>query len=67
MSFDASTIEYRNAAYDADGNIDVEVNHPTFGWIPFYATSTDSESHGVALFNRLDAASDVAAYVPPSE
>lgn len=67
MSFDASTIAYRNASYTEDGSIDLEVNHPTFGWIPFCARSDDSEQHGVDLFNRLNGSSDVAAYVPPSE
>lgn len=46
-------IEYRNAVYTAAGTIDVEINHPTFGWVPFTASAADVEPLGRHLFNEL--------------
>lgn len=37
----------------SEGTIDCEVNHPTRGWIPFTASSSDPELHGVALYNLI--------------
>lgn len=47
--------------------IDLEIEHPIFGWIPFTASPDDVEAHGRDLFARA-AAGDfgtVAEYVPP--
>ena len=67
MSFDASTIEYRNAKYTKHGNIEVEINHPDYGWIPFAAVENDCEPHCRDLFARLNSGSDVAAYDAASD
>jgi hypothetical protein len=44
------TIEFRNAAFISNGCIDMEINDPVYGWIPFTATSNDVEAHGRDLF-----------------
>lgn len=60
-------MEFRNAFYSRqDGSaIDMEVNHPTFGWIPFTATAHDPEAHGRELF-ALASAGTVAPYISPT-
>jgi len=37
-------MEFRNAKYSKPDNsmIDMEINHPVYGWIPFSATKTDT-------------------------
>lgn len=56
-------MEFRNAAYNAFGGIDCEINHPLFGWIPFTANLSDPEPLGAAVFT---AAQEVAGpYVEP--
>ena len=44
--------------------IDLEINHPTYGWIPFTASPNDVEAHGREVFAALSKG-DVAEYVPP--
>jgi hypothetical protein len=44
--------------------IDCEINHPTYGWIPFTASPDDVEAHGRDIFAAL-AKGVVAQYVPP--
>ena len=39
-------MEARNPTYNAHGTIDVEINHPQFGWIPFTASPDDFEPLG---------------------
>ena len=51
-------MNYRNAAYNAIGTIDCEIEHPNFGWIPFTADPNDVEPHGREIFDLLR---DVAA------
>ncbi|WP_420959371.1 hypothetical protein [Brucella sp. IR073] len=58
-------IEYRNARFVGDGVIDVEVNHPALGWVPFTALVSDIEPFGAELYYFLLGRSDVAPYVPP--
>lgn len=56
-------MDFRNAAYNAFGGIDCEINHPLFGWIPFTANLSDPEPLGAAVFA---AAQEVAEpYVEP--
>jgi len=43
----------RNARYNSRGSIDVEIEHPKFGWIPFTADPNDPEPHGRQLFDQL--------------
>lgn len=40
----------RNPVYTATGMIDIEVDHPLLGWIPFTASPHDLEPQGVKLF-----------------
>lgn len=60
-------MEYRNAHYAdaAQSAIDLEINHPVHGWIPFTARPDDPEQIGRDLFTQA-AAGDVAAYEPPA-
>jgi hypothetical protein len=44
--------------------IDCEINHSTYGWIPFTASPDDVEAHGREVFATLSKG-EVAEYVPP--
>lgn len=57
-------IEHRNAVYTASGAIDIELNHPVHGWVPFTASPDDVEPFGRHVFNEVQGGS-VAAYSPP--
>lgn len=57
-------MDYRNTAYNQFGTVDVEINHPDFGWIPFTASPDDPEPFGRDLFAEIDHAT-VAPYVAP--
>lgn len=57
-------MEYRNAKFVAETAIEMELNHPVFGWIPFTAVPHDVELYGRELF---DAARNTAdPYVAPT-
>lgn len=58
--------EFRNAKYNRFGSIDVEFNHPQFGWIPFTATSDDVEEHGKSLYSAILSAGNIAPYEAPT-
>lgn len=57
-------IEFRNPAFNVAGTIDVEFNHPDFGWIPFTASPDDNTEYGPAIYAEA-IQGDVAEYVPP--
>jgi hypothetical protein len=61
-----SEMPFRNPVFSrpAQAAIDMEVEHPTFGWIPFTASPDDPEEHGRQLYDA--AFSDAAPYVAPS-
>lgn len=61
--------EYRNAAYLRNGMINVEINHPEIGWVPFTCSPDDTDSlvDTVQLNALILANGDVAAYVPPTQ
>ena len=61
--------EYRNAAYLRNGMINVEINHPEMGWVPFTCSPDDTDSlvDTVQLNALILANGDVAAYVPPTQ
>lgn len=61
-------MEFRNPRYaNAEGSaIDMEINHPDYGWIPFTASRDDQEEHGRELFDLAVAGGAVEAYVPPT-
>lgn len=46
--------EYRNAKKFKTGTYECEINHPEYGWIPFHATSYDTDEKGIELFNALE-------------
>jgi hypothetical protein len=55
-------MENRNAAWNEDGTINVEINHPRFGWIEFTANENDVEPLGIAIFEMVkDIAAPLAA------
>lgn len=58
----------RNPAYNEFGTVDLEIEHPTLGWIPFTANPNDPEVIGSVLHDRAIAGEfgTVAAYVPPT-
>ena len=55
----------RNPQQTAEGAIDIELNHPIFGWIPFTASSDDL--HGADLYAQALAGNfgSVTQYIPP--
>jgi hypothetical protein len=64
-----SITEYRNAkSLDANNNrIDVEINHPVYGWIPYTMCSNVAEPdiNHAALRELID--TDFIAYVSPTQ
>lgn len=62
-------MQARNPAYNAFGTIDLEVEHPTLGWIPFTASADDPEPFGRDLHAQALAGDfgAVAAYVAPPD
>ena len=61
---------YRNAKYINDnGWIDCEIEHETFGWIPYTLdpADTDMTINNDDLLAAMATAGDVAAYVPPTQ
>ena len=55
----------RNATQSIGGAIDVEYEHPKYGWIPFTASPNDSEELGREIY-ALAMKSDVAPMPQPS-
>lgn len=47
-------MNYRNAEKNREGLINCEIQHPTYGWIPFQASPNDTQAHGRALYQRMD-------------
>lgn len=62
-------MNYRNAKRTAQGHVDCEIEHETFGWIPFTCDPSDTGAgfDVAALFAAMDADPSTAPYVPPSE
>lgn len=56
--------EIRNARATATDAIDVEWNHPQYGWIPFTASPDDAYEHGREIHAQA-LQGEVAPYVPP--
>lgn len=59
------TLNFKNAKFvNADLTaVDLELDHPDFGWIPFTARADDVEEHGREIFAL--AKSTAAAFVAP--
>jgi hypothetical protein len=62
-------MNYRNAQRLANGRIDCEIEHETFGWIPFTCDPNDTgaQINVAALHAQIDADPATAAYVPPTQ
>lgn len=62
-------MNYRNARRLANGWIDCEIEHATYGWIPFTCNPADTGAQfNVAdLHTQMDADPATAAYVPPTQ
>ncbi|WP_245472729.1 hypothetical protein [Mesorhizobium sp. M7A.F.Ca.MR.148.00.0.0] len=58
-------LQFRNPAYNVSGTIDMEIETPDFGWIPFTASPNDATDYGPALYAAAVAAGNVAPYVAP--
>ena len=56
-------MKYKNPTFNANGTIDIELDHPVHGPIPFTATPDDPEEHGRLLF--ADARVAALPYVAP--
>lgn len=46
-------INFYSPRYNQYGDIDVMIEHPDFGWIPFTASLNDYEEHGRSIFESL--------------
>jgi hypothetical protein len=57
----------KNPKHTSDQTIDLDIEHPEFGWIPFTASPNDVEEKGRDLYAQAIAGDfgPVAAYVPP--
>jgi len=65
-------MQYRNAKYINDsGWIDCEIQHPVYGWGPYTLDPADvdmtARSNNEDLLTAMEAAGDIAAYVPPTQ
>ncbi|TJV19701.1 hypothetical protein [Mesorhizobium sp.] len=57
-------MDYRNATYNQVGTIDLEIDHPDRGWIPFTASPDDPEPFGRAVYEEIKDI-PIAPYVAP--
>ncbi|MER9628903.1 hypothetical protein [Mesorhizobium sp. M0296] len=55
-------MEYRYPKFSAARSIDMEINHPVHGWIPFTASPRDPEVLGRQLY--ASASASATPYVP---
>lgn len=62
-------MEYRNAKHIGKNRIDCEINHPTYGWLPFTCDPEDTGAQFdvVELYDRMKSDPDTAAYIPPTQ
>lgn len=60
-------MQVKNPSYNSVGTIDLETDHPAYGWIPFTASPNDSEPLGKELYARAIAGDygDIQPYVEP--
>lgn len=56
----------RNLKYNQFGTVDCEIEHPTYGWIPFTASQNDVEKTSVDIYNKAINGDfgPIADYVP---
>lgn len=60
-------LNVRRPIHTQGGFIDLEINHPDYGWIPFTASPDDVEAYGRGLYEMAlgGAFGLVADYEPP--
>lgn len=63
---DISKENVRNPAYNADGYINLEINHPDYGWIPYTLNMSDEDTtiDNDKLKSIVDTMS-IAEYIEP--
>lgn len=62
-------MNYRNAQRISGGRIDCEIEHPTYGWIPFTCDPSDigAQFDVVALHAEMASDPSTLPYVPPTQ
>jgi len=57
----------RNLIRNANGTVNMEIDHSVYGWIPFTADPNDSEQHGKDLYAAAVAGAlgAIAPYIAP--
>lgn len=62
-------MQVKNPKYNAYSTIDIDIEHPAHGWIPFTASPDDVEESGRLLHAEAIAGNfgAIADYVPPAE
>ena len=57
----------RNPKFSSANTVNLEIEHPQYGWLPFTASPDDTEAHGRDLFARAIAGEfgSVVEYVAP--
>ena len=60
-------MQVKNPNYNSSGTIDLEIEHPTYGWIPFTASPDDTEPLGKELYTKAIAGDygSIQPYVEP--
>lgn len=67
MDIDTTVLPYRDPKLNFDGDIDVLIDHPLYGWIAFTASPTDPMNYGKRLFwTLLSVAEPYRGGVPPN-
>lgn len=63
-------MEYRNAKYITDTDIDCEIQHPDFGWIPYSIANNETEPSAIAINTMLKTSmqinNNIETYSPPT-
>ena len=67
MSIQITEVRNAQSMNSSNTSIDVEINHPEYGWIPYLLTDydTDTTINNDELLELIG--SDYAAYVPPTQ
>lgn len=53
LLIDRGVLRWKNARFTFEGCIDIDLDHPLWGWIPFTASPTDVEPYGRRIFWSL--------------
>jgi hypothetical protein len=59
-------MEYKGPKFTLNGDIDCEIKHLKFGWIPFTASPVDPAKHGRDIYALIIAEGGVAPFVAPA-